>query len=291
MKAPALLAPLWVVPILALTISSLTVPPTAVAEPSRSPAEPVTLDLDGGDLDDRPGRPDAVSASASARVSGVPVEDISQRTEDTRVFAQPDGTWRAEAASGPEQVQDGDPRELGTHGDILTQVLLPTSGDATGIPSWFPVDEYGNQLQLWFTAFGLFPTQISDGIWDGGMAYGWLGAKEREIHASGLMLMGARVYNPYNGSFTSVDPVFGGNTTVYAYPQDPINIFDLTGEMAALAVAGLVAGVSVSQVLAVIAITVLAAIGIKAIWKGTAWAKKQITTLYNKSKHAKKRQG
>lgn len=38
--------------------------------------------------------------------------------------------------------------------------------------------------------------------------------------------MGARFYNPATGAFTSV---FGGNTTAYAYPQDPINQFDFDG--------------------------------------------------------------
>jgi RHS repeat-associated protein len=48
--------------------------------------------------------------------------------------------------------------------------------------------------------------------------------------ATGLMLMGVRLYNPNTGLFTSVDPVPGGNTTAYTYPQDPINKFDLDGK-------------------------------------------------------------
>ncbi|MET8522728.1 RHS repeat-associated core domain-containing protein [Nocardioides sp. NPDC004968] len=64
-------------------------------------------DLGSGDLDDRPGRPDAVSAAVAAQTSGVAVEDVSKRTDSTRVFAHPDGTWSSETASEPEQVQDG----------------------------------------------------------------------------------------------------------------------------------------------------------------------------------------
>jgi hypothetical protein len=41
--------------------------------------------------------------------------------------------------------------------------------------------------------------------------------------------MGARTYLPALGIFTATDPIPGGNTTVYAYPQDPINGSDLTG--------------------------------------------------------------
>jgi len=42
-------------------------------------------------------------------------------------------------------------------------------------------------------------------------------------------LMGARTYLPALGIFTATDPVEGGNTTTYAYPQDPVNGADLTG--------------------------------------------------------------
>jgi len=41
--------------------------------------------------------------------------------------------------------------------------------------------------------------------------------------------MGARLYNPTVGGFTSVDPMPGGNTTTYIYPQDPVNMMDITG--------------------------------------------------------------
>ncbi|MEU0313340.1 DNRLRE domain-containing protein [Nocardioides sp. NPDC006273] len=87
----------------ALTVAGLSLPGASV---------PVVLaaesdDLPAGDLDERPVRPDSVSASVTARVAGVPVEDRSQRSEVTRVFSNPDGTWSAEVATEPEQVQDG----------------------------------------------------------------------------------------------------------------------------------------------------------------------------------------
>ncbi|WP_404375162.1 RHS repeat-associated core domain-containing protein [Kytococcus sedentarius] len=61
--------------------------------------------------------------------------------------------------------------------------------------------------------------------------YGWLGGKERATPTGtfGLTLMGARLYNPVTGRFTTTDPVYGGNANTYTYPTDPINTSDLTG--------------------------------------------------------------
>lgn len=78
-------------------------------------------------------------------------------------------------------------------------------------------DEYGNKLA------------VSQDKSTGALNYSWLGGKERATDLSGLVLMGVRLYNSVTGQFTSVDPVKGGNTTAYAYPQDPINQFDLDG--------------------------------------------------------------
>jgi RHS repeat-associated protein len=49
--------------------------------------------------------------------------------------------------------------------------------------------------------------------------------------ATGLILMGARPYDPSTGRFLSVDPIPGGSLNNYDYAgQDPINNYDLNGE-------------------------------------------------------------
>ncbi|MGD0981046.1 MAG: RHS repeat-associated core domain-containing protein [Solirubrobacteraceae bacterium] len=43
--------------------------------------------------------------------------------------------------------------------------------------------------------------------------------------------MGARVYDPYTGTFTQPDPIQGGGATPYGYTDaDPVNQTDLTGD-------------------------------------------------------------
>ena len=92
------------------------------------------------------------------------------------------------------------------------------TGPALGIEVWTDYDEYGN------------PADRSNAAATGGPAgYAWLGADQRATDGSGLLLMGARLYNPTTGQFTSVGPVFGGNETAYAYPNDPIGMYDLDG--------------------------------------------------------------
>ena len=47
---------------------------------------------------------------------------------------------------------------------------------------------------------------------------------------SGLVLMGARPYDPSTGRFLSVDPVDGGSLNNYDYAgQDPVDNYDLSG--------------------------------------------------------------
>ncbi|MGP5032179.1 DNRLRE domain-containing protein [Glutamicibacter arilaitensis] len=102
------------------------------------------------------------------------------------------------------------------HGDVVATVPVTGTGAGQGITGWAQYDEYGNQL--------------SEPVNTGATTYGWHGADQRAVDTSGLILMGARLYNSHAGIFTGRDPVEGGNTTSYKYPDDPVNSSDTDGE-------------------------------------------------------------
>ncbi len=97
------------------------------------------------------------------------------------------------------------------HGDVI--MALPTNDLNTPVVV-MAADEFGNAI-----------------AGTGSARYDWLGGKQRSAETpSGDLLMGVRLYDPTTGGFLSTDPVPGGSPNAYAYPTDPINQFDLTGQ-------------------------------------------------------------
>lgn len=104
-------------------------------------------------------------------------------------------------------------------GNIDASATLDVSGSINPNVS---VTSYSEQ-----TEFGL--PQVGQSI--STAQFAWMGSKERaENNLSGLVLMGARVYNPSTGLFTSGDPIYGGNANPYTYPSNPMTNSDTSGE-------------------------------------------------------------
>ena len=99
------------------------------------------------------------------------------------------------------------------HGDTVATQTTATGN--TTLASYSETDEYGAPV------VGTTPGR-----------YGYLGTHQRSSDGpGGLTLMGARLYNPLTGLFSSFDSVIGGNATRSGYPEDPVNMTDLTGRV------------------------------------------------------------
>jgi RHS repeat-associated protein len=111
------------------------------------------------------------------------------------------------------------------------------SGNRSGSASFVYVDIHGNIVltadsvgavtggPFTYDPFGNLTGSTNPG------QYGFVGKWQKYTDQfSGLILMGARPYDPTLGRFLSADPVADGSGNVYDYAgQDPINAYDLDG--------------------------------------------------------------
>ena len=109
------------------------------------------------------------------------------------------------------------------HGDVIARVSIADGGVEAQwqLLRFSKFDEFGNYVSL---------TPLDNEL---RMAdrYGWLGGPQRSGEALGSVVrMGARLYDPASGRFSSVDPVPGGSISACDYCNaNPVNCTDLNG--------------------------------------------------------------
>jgi RHS repeat-associated protein len=161
----------------------------------------------------------------------------------------PAGTLMSRASSLPSSTTNyllGDLIETDGNGNITTSYADGPAGDLASYNG--PPTSSSTPTYLYYDAHGNLTAEVTSGSQTGNHTYDPFGAPTDAVPANttvhrftgrwdkqydtttGLVLMGARPYDPNTGRFLAVDPVPGGSLNNYDYTgQDPINGYDLNG--------------------------------------------------------------